>query len=96
MPIAVYLDGIQSDLAYLFQEGIARDEAVMKENEVAKQSPLYRASVHSLEDAPNAPQGLGLAKPTSVDKVLSPHIAPTKSVGPRTAHTVALSTPESA
>ena len=60
--IAVYLDSIQSDLAYLFQEGIARDEAVMKENEVAKQSPLYRASFHSLQDAAKRAARIGLGE----------------------------------
>ena len=61
--IAVYLDSIQSDLAYLFQEGIARDEVVMKEREVAKQSPLYQASIHSLEDAAKRAARIGLGEP---------------------------------
>jgi hypothetical protein len=47
--IALYLDGIQSELAYLFQEGIARDEAIMKEKEAAKQTPVHEASILTIE-----------------------------------------------
>jgi hypothetical protein len=60
--IAVYLDGIQSDLAYLFQEGIARDEAIRKEREITNQSPLYKASIHSLEDAAKRAARIGLGE----------------------------------
>ena len=47
--IAVYLDSIQSDLAFLFQEGIARDEAVMKEREAASRSPAQLAAILSID-----------------------------------------------
>jgi hypothetical protein len=49
--IAVYLDAIQSDLAYLFQEGIARDDAILKERQVQSsiQAPAQEASVLSME-----------------------------------------------
>jgi hypothetical protein len=33
--IAVYLDAIQSHLAHVFQEGIARDDAIAKERQAA-------------------------------------------------------------
>ena len=49
--IAAYLDAIQSDLAYVFQEGIAKDEAITKalalEPSVA--SPSREAAVLSME-----------------------------------------------
>ena len=50
--IAVYLDAIQSDLAYLFQEGIAKDDAIAKQlrQERSKvQPPSREAGVFTME-----------------------------------------------
>src|SRR6476661_5381328 len=49
--IAVYLDAIQSDLAHVFQEGIARDDAIAKARQAAvvAQPPSRDAAVLSIE-----------------------------------------------
>lgn len=61
--IVVYLDAIQSDLAYLFQEGIARDDAIAKEMQAqsAGQLPAREAAVFSLEGLAKRVATVGLS-----------------------------------